>query len=405
MEIKKVMNFLHHENTDDTSSQQPSCIFCKDFQDFHPQGGENDKRLLAEYSCEACKFVTNNKANYVTHCLTEKHLRNGDKTRVHFICEKCNYETYSRGDYTKHCSTRKHIALHSDEHLADPSEEDMEFTCETCNKTFQTNAGLWKHSKKCKKHVEDQPVIIEAFKTMQIAIQQAEEREIRRLEMEREKEEREERRNQQIMTTLLEVCKTQSIMNSNNTINNIQNNNIQNNIQNNFNLNLFLNDTCKNAVNLSEFIENVNIEMEDMENYANKGYVEALSYVIIRNLEQLGTERRPIHCTDLKRETIYVKENDKWEKGDIAKGLLQQMVTDIKRANGLYRLKWIDKHPTCIRSDSPYTDIYNRMCCELMGGDSDYATKRGKVLTVQEKENKIMSLIAQAVTIDKSKYC
>jgi hypothetical protein len=353
------------------------------------------------HNCECCDYTTSRKDLFDKHILSRKHTDASNwKQKVEkwcdgdrWICNYCDYQTDKHGNFEKHLLTAKHIER---ENVVLPNEVKevtvIEYICEICTKPFSSRTGLWKHKKKCVEPVHDQT--LQFLEIIEKKEEEARKREDRLLE-------RMDRRDEETRKLIIEICKNSSVIN-NNTLNDNSVTNIQN-IQNNFNLNLFLNETCKDAVNMSDFIDNVNIEMEDMENYANNGFVEALSTVVIRNLEELGTERRPIHCTDVKRETVYIKENNKWEKGEKAKELFQIMITRINKSCGPVLQKWKDRHPSCIRSDSPYTNTYNNMICNIMGGDSNYATTRNKILTVQEKEDKVMSLIAAAMTINKSK--
>jgi hypothetical protein len=337
----------------------------------HSFGGKNTEVI---YSCDCCDLQTSRKDTYERHLLTRKHYENTAKVGPwrreddKYICDKCGYLTNRRDLMQKHVASLKHMQQIQDTIIENP---DANASSSSTNDSYNA--------------------------TMKI-LEFVERREEQARQREYELRQEIIRREDETRKLIIDICKNSQIIN--NTDNSI---NIQNNIQNNFNLNLFLNETCKHAVNMSEFIENVNIELDDMENYANNGFVEALSTVVIRNLEELGTERRPIHCTDLKRETIYIKENDKWEKGEEAKELFQIMLTRINKACGPVLNKWKDMHPTCVRSDSPFTNIYNNMICNIMGGDSDFGHTRNKILTVQEKENKVMSLIANSVVINKLK--
>jgi hypothetical protein len=197
---------------------------------------------------------------------------------------------------------------------------------------------------------------------------------------------------------VVELCKsTQANVQNNNTL--IQNNNCNNNTTNNnsFNLNFFLNETCKDAVNMSDFIKSIQVGFEDIERIGNIGYVDGISGIIIKSLQELGVEKRPIHCTDAKRQTLYIKENDEWLKEDADWSHLQHMVNEVQKINLRQLPAWREHHPNCLTSTSKFTSTYNTMSQELMGGDC-------KKVKMQVKDNKIMNRILKEVVIDKSLF-
>ena len=196
---------------------------------------------------------------------------------------------------------------------------------------------------------------------------------------------------------IVEICKNTQT-NNNLSIQNMQNINNTTVNNNTFNLNLFLNETCKDAMNLSDFIKGVKVSIDDIEHIGKVGYVDGLSDLILKNLNELGIERRPIHCTDAKRQIVYVKEDDKWEKEDENMTKLKKMVCGVQQANFATLKKWREMYPSCLTANSIYTDTYNTMSQELMGGDC------GKI-ALSVKELKIISKVARGMTIDKNSLC
>jgi hypothetical protein len=185
---------------------------------------------------------------------------------------------------------------------------------------------------------------------------------------------------------MMEICKEKT----GNT--NINNNNTINSHNKSFNLNFFLNETCKDAMNMSEFIESVKIQLSDLENVGKLGFVDGISNIIIKNLEALDVEKRPVHCCDAKRETMYIKDQDKWEKEDIELKQMRELVRYVRDKNISMVNTWRDLYPECVKSDSKKTTQFNEIYMESFGGEKG---------TKKEKEEKIISRIAKSVIIDK----
>ena len=153
----------------------------------------------------------------------------------------------------------------------------------------------------------------------------------------------------------------------------------------------FLNETCKDAMNISEFVDSIKVQLSDLEKFGEVGYVENLSNIITSNLKALDVTERPVHCTDKKRETIYIKDQDKWEKEDDNRTLLRKVIKRIAAKNYKLLPAYREKYPGCQHADSKYSDRYNKMVVEAMGGTGDEA----------EKEDKIIRNISKNVVIDK----
>lgn len=147
-----------------------------------------------------------------------------------------------------------------------------------------------------------------------------------------------------------------------------------------FNLNFFLNETCKNAMNINDFVESIQVQLSDLERFGEVGYIENISTIIANNLKALDVTERPVHCTDKKRETIYIKDADKWEKEDDNKTRLRKVIKKIASKN--YRLlpEFREKYPGCQYADSAYSDKYNKMVVEAMGGVGDENEKEDKII-------------------------
>jgi len=192
--------------------------------------------------------------------------------------------------------------------------------------------------------------------------------------------------NTDIHKSVIELCK-------NGTNNNSGNTNIINSNNKTFNLQVFLNETCKDAMNISDFIESVKLQVSDLENVGKVGYIEGISNIIIKNLNALDVTKRPVHCADQKREVMYVKDENTWEKDDEANKKLRKAIRMIAHKNICMFKEFREKYPDCEEYDSKRNSQYNIIVYEAMGGkgDNDY-----------EKDTKIIKKIAKVVGIDKS---
>jgi len=157
-----------------------------------------------------------------------------------------------------------------------------------------------------------------------------------------------------------------------------------------FNLNFFLNETCKDAMNITDFVDSIKLQLSDLEKVGELGYVEGISNIIIKNLNDLDETKRPVHCTDKKRETIYIKDQGQWEKEDENKSKLKKAVNKIAHKNIKLISQFSEKYPDCKKCDSHLSDKYNKMIIEAMGGPGD---------NNKEKEDKIIRNITKATTI------
>jgi hypothetical protein len=228
-----------------------------------------------------------------------------------FVCELCDYKCCRKFNLDRHVLSSRHIKEISRKEKGAKNEQNeqiTDFTCEQCNKIYKTNAGLWKHKKLCNNVITQN---IESSKTNEI-------HELKEIMKYLIKE------NTEMKIMMMDVIKT----GTNNTTNN--NTNSHNKT---FNLNLFLNETCKDALNISDFVSSIKVSLSDLENTGRQGYVEGISNIILKNLNNLEQYQRPIHCSDFKREVIYIKDNDKWEKEGEEKPLLTKAIKVIANEN------------------------------------------------------------------------
>jgi hypothetical protein len=184
----------------------------------------------------------------------------------------------------------------------------------------------------------------------------------------------------------MEVIKNGMIHNSNNTTNTNSHNKA-------FNLQFFLNETCKNAMNIMDFADSIQLQLSDLENVGQAGYVEGISNIIVKNLKALDITERPIHCTDKKRETMYIKDEDKWEKEDDDKKIIKKVIKKVACKNQRLLMKYKEEHPGCNYSESKFSVQYSKLVIEAMGGAGN---------NDEEKETKIIKNITKEVILDKN---
>ena len=159
-----------------------------------------------------------------------------------------------------------------------------------------------------------------------------------------------------------------------------------------FNLQVFLNETCKDAMNIMDFVDSIKIQLSDIESIGELGYVNGMSKLIIKHLNALDENMRPVHCSDPKRDSMYVKDQNLWTKEDPDNKKIKKAIKYISHKNICAIPEWRAKYPDCGLSDSLKSDQYNHIVIEAMGGPGDNDA---------EKADKIVKKIAKVVTIDK----
>ena len=278
-----------------------------------------------------------------------------------FFCEKCAFISCNKKDYTRHILTDKHkILINPNKKPQKTPDDDSFFLC-ICGKKYKHSSSLCAHKKKCHfKNYENNKNSEETDKEL-----------IKMLIKE----------NNEMKNLILDVCKNNANINIINTSH-----------HKTFNLNLFLNEQCKDAMNIMDFVDSLKIQFSDLENVGKLGYIEGISNIIVKNLKALDIHKRPIHCSDPKRETIYVKDENKWEKENQEKNKLRKAIKYIAHKNSKMLHLFKEKYPDCIYSDSKKSDQYNKLIIETMGGQGDNEA---------EKEDKIIKNIAKEIVINK----
>jgi hypothetical protein len=291
------------------------------------------------------------------------------KVAQNYYCEICDYLTCKKSSFVKHNLTLKHKKATNGNEMVTNGNEKLQkvaqYNC-ICGKKYNHKSGLCRHKYTCKG--------------------------IENISNNNELEKSEEICDKDLIVMLIKQSSEMLELIKNGTHNT---NNSHNNHSNNktFNLQFFLNETCKNAMNIMEFVDSIQLQLSDLENVGKLGYVEGISNIITNNLKALDVTQRPVHCTDKKREVLYVKDENKWEKEDEDKIKLRKMIKRVASKNQRLLPKFKEIHPDCKKSSSPFSDQFNKILIESMGGPGDNDL---------EKEVKIIKNIAKNVTIDKA---
>ena len=286
-----------------------------------------------------------------------------------FLCESCHFKCSKESEYTRHLATLKHQKFTKVyKSLQKNATADNALRCE-CSKTYTTRMGLWKHKQKCP-IVKDKNDTIISSDLKDIHGVDKDDLILKLL-----------KDNEEIRQILKDVIPKMG----NNTI--INNNN--NNTTNNFNLNFFLNEQCKDALNISEFVESLKITFEDLLYSKKNGLVEGISNVMIRGLKELDIYKRPIHCTDKKRETMYIKDQDKWEKDEtheIMKNTIEMIADKERTALQI----WTDNNPDWIETEKKQIEYLT-----MLRSISE------PIEHVDKNDKKIIRAVSREVIVDK----
>ena len=315
----------------------------------------------------------------------------GKKGEEKFVCEKCTYECSSNYHWTRHTLTAKHKRKHLEtilETKGEKRENEGEYVCD-CKRAYQTRSGLYKHKLKCSQNAEDSlinSILLTPDLVMKLITQNQEFKELVMVQcntiagqsnniIEQSRTISEQSKN------ALELASKVSMNNSHNTTTNSHNK---------FNLQFFLNETCKNAITADQFVENIKITFDDLENVGNKGFVDGISDIIVKQLRTLDVTERPFHCTDAKRETMYIKEDAKegdsgWVKDSQEKVKMKRVVKIVAKKNLNKIPEWHTEHPEINVLDSKDYDMNHKIMWNSLG-DGDEEVLRDKVAKRVAKE-------------------
>ena len=296
-------------------------------------------------------------------------VKNGNQIQPNparkYICKHCDYFTSKICNYNEHLATRKHEKRlemvtngnNGNEIQPNPAET---IICE-CGKSYKYISGLSRHKKRCN-FVEKNTGLPTDKDLMMLLLKE----------------------NNELKNMVLDVCKNiQPICSVNNS--NIVSNKT-------FCLNFFLNEQCKDAMNIMDFVDSLKLQLSDLENVGDLGFVDGISNIIVKNLKALDVTKRPVHCSDSKREVLYVKDENKWEKENEEKLKIKKAIKNIANKNIKLIAEWKDKYPDCVYSHSKNSDKYNKIVLESMGGINPNTTS---------DENKIIKHVAKEIFINK----
>jgi len=295
------------------------------------------------------------------------------KSSKKYYCELCDYSSSRLSQYDRHLLTDKHIWNTNETKME--QKVPKKFQC-MCGNIFGSRTTLWRHKKGC---------------ISQNSNKKAKEMSITEEEIESDEESNISLTDKELIKMLIQQTVKMMEVIQNGTHNNYSHNTHSNNKT--FNLQFFLNETCKDAMNMMDFVDNIKLQLSDLENVGEVGYVEGISSIIVKNLQKLDITQRPVHCTDKKRETIYIKDNDKWEKENDDRNILRKAIKRVASRNFKLISEFKEKYPDCRQYHSKYSDQYNKIIYESMGGKGDNDS---------EKEDKIIRNISKVVTIDKA---
>ena len=311
-------------------------------------------------------------------------MENPQKSPKLYICESCNYKSSNKKDYNKHLATAKHRML-SNAIKKVPKNPQInsgnKWVCD-CGKIYKQQPSLVRHKRSCSvvnnNETKNEVNNDESDLILKIAEQQEE---INRLKVQ-QKEDELEFKNREIefyKDALKTMSKSSSVSIGRDQINNTTNN---------FNLNFFLNDTCKDALNLTDFIDSLKVQLQDLEYTTDNGHIKGITNIFHTALCNMEENKRPMHCTDLKREVLYIKDNDEWHKDD-NKELMKSAVTKVVDKNISNQDEWMENHPDILTPGSSDSNRYIKMMDASLGKGDD------------GEKNKIVKNILKDVVIDK----
>ena len=297
-----------------------------------------------------------------------EHIENYEKC-YKFICEKCDFFSNNKNDYNRHLKTNKHN---------NESKKNLKnaYKCEKCNEIFKSKTSLWRHNKNGCIYTENDVKYLKD--------------KIDGLERENELLIENKKLTKQLTNN---TTNNTTNNNSNNTINNTTNNTTNNST---FNLNFFLTNTCKDAMNINEFIESIEVSIEDLKYLGKNGYVDGISKLIIDKLQQIDITKRPLHCSDLKREIIHVKDKNEWTK-EVKRGeKIDKVLMEVKRTNSIaLQEKYKIKYPQCMTNyNSKEHKEYNEIILQNFGGNTK---------DIDFQDDKILRRVSKYIEIDKNK--
>ena len=272
-----------------------------------------------------------------------------------FHCEKCQYSTKNKQSYDRHIISGRHY-----------NKETTKYVCE-CGKKYKHRQSLYNHKRKCEIIINDEMNYENIRITPQMFYNLIEQ-------------------NIELHKKIMEIASTNGTENNTFIINNAGNNTT-------FNLNFFLNEKCKDAINMCDFVDSCKIEISDLEETGKLGYVEGISRILIKNLEELGLDFRPMHCSDIKREILYIKYNDVWVKESTNQEKIKNVIREISNKNFKQIYEWQKINPDFSNPQSRVSERYQKLLFNILPG-----------ITQEEQSeniNKIFKNVIKQISINK----
>tara|TARA_B100000902_G_scaffold320127_1_gene312602 strand:- start:5831 stop:6841 length:1011 start_codon:yes stop_codon:yes gene_type:complete len=292
------------------------------------------------------------------------------KSSKKYYCKYCDYVASQKSNYEKHLATKRHnknVSRNCHETVTKCHEKSVSpFSCEKCGKNYKSRNGLWYHQKKCQKTqpslVSKSSKSVKSSKTepglwdLQNEVNGLKDEKIKILE-----------KNNEELKEMVKDLMTHTASMTKYSNNNIQNN-TYNNCTNKMTINVFLNEQCKDALNLTDFVENIKVTLEDLEYSKDNGFVNGVTNIIKKQLQDMKPTERPIHCSDKKRLQFYVKDNDKWQKDEDNKKL-DETIRDVKLKLPISLTEWEKANPT-YKNDPKLMDEWMNIMTGISEGDT-----------------------------------
>jgi hypothetical protein len=322
------------------------------------------------------------------------------KNKTNYYCNVCHYSTLSHKDFNKHELTTKHIGNISGNNKKSPpnntisanhnnnsshnyadlegeksqiNQEKRIFICSGCNNEYKSRGGIWKHRKTCVSDVSSNVICNTICNTTEKRSQKNDEGFTTEMIIDLLKQ------NKELQAVLIE--QNTAFMEQTNKIFDISNRQptiVQNTstTNNQFNLNFFLNEQCKNAINIQDFLDNIQLTVADIEATGRLGYVNGISRIFINKLKEMDIFTRPLHCTDLKRETVYIRDNNTWEKEKDEQPKLKKLVKIMARKNLKQLPAWQEKNPEYVINNSAQNEAFTQLSLTCLGAFTEEEDER-----------------------------
>jgi hypothetical protein len=304
-----------------------------------------------------------------------------------FVCEKCQFRCEKKSNYVLHTKTKKHRRL-----VPEDNPDDKMFCCDKCSKQYKTQSGLWKHQSNCQGSISKKMSKKESTKETPVPVAYIYPTATPTTEMLNMIYDL-VKQNQEIKELLMKQNE-QLLEYTNRPV--IIQQHIQNNTTNNFSLNVFLQEKCKDAINMSDFVNNLHIGIGDLEMVGKIGYVEGISRIIMNELSSLDIYTRPIHCTDTKRETIYIKDRDKWTRDTENKEHTKKVIEKVANKNLNKIPEWRKQHPTADIIDSKEHELNMQIMIQSLGGLGGTTKEK-----TERNHDKIVKMLVKGICVNK----